>query len=484
MALDTNIRGLSGTQADVDSNNNLGVQLPLITEAPGFAALAGRIDDGTVVSGGRTNRVYVTEGQSLKAAIGTLLWDDTFNATAQNTSKYKVGFTTQTMAASGGFLIINNSGITTANSNSGIQTFKNFPLFAKSELRCNTSAMITVAPQTNCTTEIGLYNCALPGTAAPTDGVFFRWNTNAELRGVISYAGTETQTAAITSPSINVNHDFLIVVQTNTVTFWIDDILVGKITLLTDAPGLGQPFSAASVPWTARQYIGATPPSLSSQLKISDVFITYLGPDLNRPWPHTKAGFGHMGYQGQNGGTMGSTSNITNSQTLTAAVPTNTASLVTGLGGLAAVTLTAAANLDGIIFSYQNPAGSTIITPRNLIITGVNVGCVCSVLPTTTPWTTGVYIAYGHTAVSLATAESASFTSATTKAPRRVGIGAFGLRITALGSIGDVCPPITVTLQSPIVVAPGEFVALVFHNQTVPAAGAAVVSCLFDSHFE
>jgi hypothetical protein len=480
MALDSNIRGLTGTQADVDSNNNLGVQLPLITEAPGFASIAGRIDDGTVIAGGRTNRVYVTEGQSLKVAPGNLLWDDTFNMTAQNTSKYRNPATTMTVTYPGGFVVVNGSSITTANTNAAIQTYRTFPIFAKSETRCNISAMITVSPQANCVTEMGLFSATLPGGAAPSDGIFFRWNASAELRGVMSYNGTETQTAAMTSPSINVNHDFVIVTQTNTVTFWIDDILVGKLTMLTDAVAQGQPFMSGAQPFTARQYIGATPPSSAGQLKISDLFVTYLGPDINRPWPHAKAGFGHMAYQGQNGGTMGSTSNITNGQTLTASALSNTAALITGLGGLGQVTLTATANLDGIFSSFQNPTGGVNQTPRNLIVTGCYCSGVVTVVTATTAWAGLAYVAYGHTAVSLATAESA-----TAKAPRRVAIGALGMSPgNAAAPVGTLIPQIGCTFQSPIVVAPGEFIAFVIKNMSVPASGAAAFSVTFDAYYE
>ncbi|HRI37087.1 MAG TPA: hypothetical protein PLO50_00870, partial [Nitrospira sp.] len=291
---------LSSTSGELktDGNDNARVNLPTAIAQTGFAALAGRNDDGTVVSGGRINRVYVSEGQGVRQAIPVLLWDDTFNSTAQNTAKYKFAATTQTGSQAGGYLILNTSAITTINTNSGVQSFKVFPIFAKSETRVNISAMLTQVPQANNLIEFGLFAADITTRVAPTDGVFFRYNAAAELRGVINYNGTETQTAAITPPSANVNHDFVCVIQTNTVLFYIDDILVGKITLLTDAPGLGQPLSAAAVPLTFRTYHGGSAPALATQLKISDVFVTSLGPDLGRSWPETKVGFGPMGCQG------------------------------------------------------------------------------------------------------------------------------------------------------------------------------------------
>jgi hypothetical protein len=475
---------VSGNVAEVDTNNNLKTNLPTAIAQSGFAALAGKNDDGTVVSGGRINRVYVSEGFGLSTAVKYLLWDDTFNATAQNTSKYKFLATTQTGAMAGGYLILNNSAIVTANTNCAVQTTRTFPIFAKAELRVNFSLVKTIATQANETYEVGLFQAALPGAAIPTDGVFFRWNTSAELRGVVNYNGTETQTAAITSASINVNHDYVIVVQTNTVLFYIDDILVGKLTLLTDAPSQGQPIMAAAVPLTMRYYIGATPPSLASQMKISDVFVTSLGPDMERPWSQAKAGMGHMAYQGQNGGTMGSTAAITNSQAGGAgAALTNTTTVATGLGGQAGVLPTLAVGTDGIVTSFQVPVGGINQTPRNLIITGVWIQGAVSTALTGGAVGYQYQLAFGHTAVSMATTETASFVSPSTKAPRRIFLGCESYAAAApLGTIGQ---GVFRQFQNPIVVAPGEFIAVTAKNNgVVTTAGVILISVGFDAYYE
>ena len=53
----------------------------------GFTIISGRGDDGSVVSGGQINPIYVTEGGRISISYSSILWDDTFNATVQNTSK-------------------------------------------------------------------------------------------------------------------------------------------------------------------------------------------------------------------------------------------------------------------------------------------------------------------------------------------------------------------------------------------------------------
>jgi hypothetical protein len=474
--------GASSDVACVDSvSKGLCVQQPTSANQAGVGVVAGR----SSISGGtyRVNPGYVTEGGRLAVAPVTLLWDDTFNATAQNTAKYRAPTTTMTVTYVAGYAIVNGGSITTINTNAAIQTYRTFPLFAKSETRINMSVMRTVAPQANCAEEMGLFSATLPGAAAPTDGVFFRWNTAGELRGVINFNGTETQTAAITSPSINVNHDYVIVTQTNTVLFLIDDSVVGTVTLLTDAPTLGQPMAAATQPFTFRQYIGGSAPSLANQLKISDVFVSLLGADPQRSWAETKAGMGHMGYQGQNGGTMGSTANYANSANPTAAVPTNTtAALGTGLGGQFWETASLALGTDGIICSFQNPAGSVAQTPRNLIIFGVFIDSSIQTVITGGPFVKNYSLAYGHTAVSLATAEAA-----TTKAPRRIALGK--MTVTAAQAVATLLAGSRIQFRftAPIVVAPGEFVAIVTKHETggtVGTAGTIAHQITFDAYFE
>lgn len=480
--------GSTAGKANVDANFNLQVRTPTTPEQAGVTGIIAINDAGTVMGTPRAKRIYGTEANALKIAQSELLWDDTFNATAQNTSKYNFAATTQTGAQAGGYLVLNSGSGNAINTNSGIQTWRTFPIFAKAETRVTMSGFITTAPQANNLVEFGLFAAVLTTRVAPTDGVFFRFNAAGELRGVINYNGTETQTAAITPPSANVNHDWTIVVQTNDVVFYIDDIVVGVITLLTDAPALGQPMSAASVPLTIRTYIGGSAPALATQVKFSDVFVVILGPQLTRNWSEQKCGMGHMAYQGQNGGTMGTTALYANNSNPAATVPTNTtAALGTGLGGKFQETLTLAAGTDGIIQSFQNPAGSVTQTPRNLYIRGVTIGGVVTVALTTNPLAGTMSLAYGHTAVSMATAEAASFTAGgTTKAPRRVPLCATSVAsATAAAGTPVTGVPVTIAFASPIVVAPGEFIA-VTHNKvtTAPATGAIMWTITFDAYYE
>jgi hypothetical protein len=494
MAMDSTINGGSNTagKANVDATYNLNVTTPKVLNQAGFVTLAGQNDFGlgSVVPGGRINQILVSEAGGIYSASKNLLWDDTFNATTQNTSKYKYAFTTMTAAQAAGFLTLNSGSITTLSTSCGYQTWKQFPLFAKAELRCNISAQVPNGAQANQTIEFGLFQATLNGAApgAPTDGVFFRFNTSGELRGYINYNGTETSTGPMTVPSNSVNHDWLIVCQTDTVCYYIDDVLQAVLSLQTNAPTQGQPFQGASQPVTFRVYTAGSAPALAPILKVSDCFVAELGPDLARPWATQKAGFGHMGYQGQNGGTQGGTSNLSNAALAAATILSNTAvgtGNPAGLGGYSHDLCTLAAGTAGIITSYQNPVAAAGVTGRNLIIQGVWVHSVVDAAITGGPLAFVYSLAFGHTAVSLATAESGSFTTGTTKAPRQIALGCEGFAATAVA--GTLLSPSGVYRQfvSPIVVAPGEFVAVVGRNfGTAVTVGSVVHTVGFDAYFE
>lgn len=83
----------------------------------------------------------------------------------------------------------------------------------------------------------------------------------------------------------------------------------------------------------------------------------------------------------------------------------------------------------------------------------MNVGAAVATTATTLQWC----VAFGHTAVSLATAEAA-----TTKAPRRVPLGIMTWPVGAAIGQQPQFGPIQVNFNdAPIYVNPGEFVALV-----------------------
>jgi hypothetical protein len=188
---------------------------------------------------------------------------------------------------------------------------------------------------------------------------------------------------------------------------------------------------------------------------------------------------------------MGSLSNYDNSTNPTAAVPSNTAAnLGTGLGGQFWETATLAVSpvTDGIICSYQVPPASVSNAGRRLVIRGIGLSSFIQTQISGGPFICQYSLAFGHTSVSLATSESSSFSSDTTKAPRRIPLPQFTQAITqnqAVSTIANQPGSAYMQFESPVYVNPGEFVALVTkHIGTVADSGVIAHSVLFDYGWE
>jgi hypothetical protein len=299
--------------------------------------------------------------------------------------------------------------------------------------------------------------------------VYFRLSA-AGLQGVVSNNGTETTTAVFPLAlgagayvyANNENHKYLIQMSNTVVTFWIDNVLHG--TIETPA-GYAYPVKSATLPWSVRHAIVGGAAGAATQALIADYRVYNRGAlfadDLGVVGSRI-----YGSYQGLSGGTMGSLANYANSANPTAAVATNTtAALGSGLGGQFWETATLGVNLDGIICSYQVPAGSATVPGRRLKITGVSLTTYVQTVLAGGPLIQQFSLAFGHTNVSLATGESGSFASGTTKASRRVPLAAFTQQITAAQAASTVVSQPGGSQvdfnKAPIYVNPGEFVQVV-----------------------
>lgn len=168
----------------------------------------------------------------------------------------------------------------------------------------------------------------------------------------------------------------------------------------------------------------------------------------------------------------------------TAAIPANTSlvsNLPNSLGGRIYEQLTAglAANTDGIFTSYTVPAGSATVQGKRLKVTGLMLSGMVSTVVVGGGAFTEWYIAYGHTSDSLATTESASMASATTKAPRRFFLPKLTSNMLAAQASGTllVQPEYeTIFFDSPIYVNPGERIALVGNKTIITAITSGILS--------
>ena len=432
-------------ERDVDANPNNVSAVKLYSEN----------DSGSITGTPYLYSPETDEDYRLRVTQDTLLDNETFNYTAQNTGKHTYANSTLTATWTTAGLTTNGGSVTTTGTGLTFGTYAEFPLLSSCITYCEFTASLSAALTTNFIIDVGLFRRGSSTAYAPTDGAYFRINS-AGVFGVINYNGSETVTSAFSfTHTINKKYQFIITVSERETHFWIDNVLYASITTPI---GQGQPFLSSTLPFSIRHaHTGTTGAVI--QLQVNDYGVSIAGSNISKSLGELGNGiFGS--YQGISGGTMGSLASYANSTNPTAAAPSNTAltaNLPSGLGGQGAVTAAVAAATDGIWGSYQVPAGTVSVQGKRLKITGVTVDAVNNGAAVATTATTLQFsLAFGHTAVSLATAEAA-----TTKAPRRVALGYMTWAVGAAVGSQPQTGRIQVNFTDPIYVNAGEFVQLV-----------------------
>lgn len=475
------IEGGSNTAGspNVDANYNLNVTLPTTEAQAGYAKTAWLTEEGNITGVQKFGRVNISEdGQFMIGHVNSMMLRN-FQPTSQNTGDNKYVSSTMTCTQSGGFLNINAILSTVSGNYTTFSTWKHFCIQGDGDLNVYAIGQLTAMPPTNQIFEVGLF-VPTAGTV-PGDGAFFRVTASGVI-GVISYGGSETQTNLIvTSIPANTNGEYEISIGQRSVEFYMNGDSIGEIPTPNSQ---ALPYQTVSLPFT---YMCRNTGTVTGGaiMKIGNDHVTQEVLNQGKPWAQQQGMQGNS-YQGQDGDTMGSNAAYSNSALSAAAALANATAAApnVGLGGVVLVLPTLTSGTDGILFSYQNPAGSTIQPPKTLVVNGITLDAGVQVALTGGPLNLVMGIAFGHTALSLATAESTSFTSGTTKMPRRVPLGVFSFPVTAAAGTGAQ-NDITMTFASPIVVNPGEYFAITCRNVgTVTSAGALVMTACVDHFFE
>lgn len=473
------IGSASGNVAEVDANNQLKVALSNTDAQAGKARL---MSENNSETGGT---LYLKSPETspdyrLRVGLDTVLFEDNFNATIQNTSIWRHVFSTMTMTQSSGFLNVNANASTASGNSCSLQTHQYFPLFGTAALYGEAIASPVNDFLANQVFEIGFF---VPNAgSAPADGVYFRI-TSAGVLGVMNFNGVETATSPIPiTLNSTQNYKFAIVCGEREVEFWIDD---ENWTELEIPAGNSQPMLSGSAPFSINfRNSGTVSGSPVAQMKVGNVTVSIADLNTTMPFPHQQALYG-LSYQTTNGTAPAQLVQWANTTEPTAAAATNTtAALGTGLGGIFKANSMASSATDVIICSYLNPAATVNITGRNLLITGVWADVTNQVVAVaTTAFNFQCAIAFGHTALTLATTEGASFSTATTKAPRRVPIGSLYLPVAA--PVGANSNRIFAQFDSPIVVYPGQYIAFIVKPVvgTATATETLIFNVGFDSYF-
>lgn len=464
MAMDSILRGVgSGNGQEVDAAHQALVRLPDNT-VPAYVGAVRCFSEND--AGAFTGTPYNKSGeisQDFRVRVGfdTVIFTDTFNATAQNTGNWKHAFTTMTMTQSAGFLNVNAAGTSTASGNFAyLQSWRYFSLIGTAPLAMEWTMQADRVPTANEIHQVGL---GVPtGAADCVDGIWFEY-TSVGLVGVMRYSsGTAVKTPTLmdtTTFGVNTCHKCVAVIGEREIEWWVDDELK-KEQLVPAAQG--QPFLSTALPLFIQKYnsgvVGSSPNVI---LKVGDVTVSLMDIATNQTWANQMASMG-FGLQGTNGGTMGSPQvQWSNTALPTAAAATNTtAALGAFFGGIFQMNAPATSATDVIIGSYQNPIGGINQTPRTIKLRGIKVVMVNSVAAVaTTPHTFALAVAWGGTNVSLATAETGSFVTATAKARRVQPIGVVSLPIGAVP--GQASNEVIFDFEAPIVVNPGEFIQVI-----------------------
>lgn len=497
-------------KANVDSSYNLMTNMPGYNSAgvaqgggdsnAGAAVMFSEVDAGTKNGVRETLSPEVDKDYRLRVAHDTMLDQCLFNYTAQNTGKHTYSATTLAATIGTSGVTTNSGSITTTGSGLTFGTHAMFPIGGTNTLVCETSVAFSAQPNANTVIDFGMFLRGASAAFAPTDGVYFRMNASG-IQGVIWSGGAEQTTSVFPSSTgtgtftYNNNQVYRFLIQVNNVStsFWINNFKYGEITTPV---GANMPCKSMALPWSFRHAIVGGTAGAVCQALFSDYKIFLRGPMVND-------GLGTINnrvlgsYQGLSGGTMGQlVAGTVTTGTLvkpTAAVPANnalTANLPNSLGGRIYEALTSglAANTDGIYASYTVPAGTATVQGRRLRVNGIKLsGFVSTVVAGGTANQIEWYIAFGHTADSLQTAESSSMASGTTKAPRRVMLPELTTTMTLTQAANTllVQPAYSVTFQNPIYVNPGERIALVGNKTgTVPTSGVLSWVYQFDYSWE
>lgn len=466
----------SGNVVEVDTSHNLNVTLPALPATAGFAMIAGEQSAVGEPAGSVIEAVRVSAQGRLAVGQPVMLFNEVFNYTAVNTALFKQASTTQTITVAGGTLNLNASALTTLSTYSAVSTYSFFPFQADFATFGLSDVSLSAPAQVNNVVEIGFNQAAT--NAAPTDGALFRYDLAGALKAVLNNNGTEYTSAALVVPSAGVMHKYKIVCENDRVLFYID----GACQAIIAAPsGLGMPMYAQGQPFTVRTINGASAPALANVVKVGYIFVGLQdAAGMGKDNATIAAAGGRMGSQGQSGNTMGSTALLTNLLAAGAgvAMTNTTAALGVGLGGQFSALPTLVVATDGIVCSFLNPIATAAIPGKTLYIRGVRVQGAVTTILAGGPVLYQYSLAYGHNALSLATAEAAG-----SKAARRVPLGYENFVVTA--PVGTIGASVYMPLVAPVAVNPGEYVALTAKNMgVVTTTGVITFTVAFDAYWE
>lgn len=452
--------GASTTEANVDINNNLQVNLPTTKNQSGYVVAMGESHDGINGEARLVRSMKVSTDGRLRVGTDSLYWQDTFNHSQASLGAYQQIVSGSSIALSGGYLVLNFGNALNA-SVARFQTYKTFQLNAFGSLEVSFRLRFSAAAQTNNVCEWGLGLAS--GTTTPNDGVYFKLNASGALVGVININGSETTTDAMPTFSINNVDYYRIVIDQDRAEFYINNVLMGAINVVSASPTVSL---ARSLPLLLRNYNAATT-TTAQRMEVSDFSV--LSRDLvqNRLLSTQQSAMCMNSIEAPRGIAAGQTANMVNSTIPVSATLSNTAAGYTTLGGQFQFASVVGAETDYALFAYLVPTPGSTGSNKNLIICGArietyNMGAVSATSATLLQWSLGV----GSTAANLTTPDSPTVG---TRAPRRIPLGVQSIPIGTV--VGASVSPIDIKFDAPFLVEAGTYAHVILK---MPAGSATV----------
>lgn len=478
---------LSSTSGELktDGNDNARVNLPTTGTQAGLSRLNYLRDAAT------SREANISEEGGLETRQGRLLFHTNFNGAAAGAlinNQFNQQTTTMTLALNAGFLRLNNSAITTINTGAAIFTHRIFSTEAKNTLSLSAHIRHTQGAISNKQMDFGFgyYDIAANQANAMNEFMGFRWTQAGALLGVLEYSAG----AAPTTVTVNINGGvpyadstvkrYEIQLSQERVEFWIDGAYVAEIVRQPDAPGTAK---ANGYPVIARLYNTGSAPASAPVFDVANINVVRYGFEADIPLPTRQALMGRHSNQGQAGltATNGNTALIQASGTPPTGVTANgtTTAAITGLGGyfrLNAASIVAAEHTNLIISSYQNAilpeAAGAALDARNLVITEIMISpLVVSTVVVGGGAVWGWFVAVGHNAISLATADAAGTTTLGTVSPRILPLPTYdqSAAAPAVGTVLTRTGESLITLETPLIVPNGCFIAIGIRTKHVAA---------------
>jgi hypothetical protein len=448
------IGNIAGTGTADVVNSALVATGPQDDTLAGFAMLATEQNAAGDGVGRQTKPLEADPDYRLRTGGDTETFNEPFFGSAINTGIWQQNLTTFTISVASNALTLNAGAVTTANAVARVVSYLTFPLYDSFVTYFAWDFIYNqAAPIANNTLEMGAFFAT--GTAAPTDGVFIRYNATGTVEAVVCFNSVGTS-VAIADPTGLERHRVVITIYADQVDFWIDDVLVASINTPT---GRGYPVASGALPLTFRTYNAAVVPALAVVPQIFNPAVSLGGLENNRDSATTQALAAGMGVQGQTGATIGSLANWANSAApATASLSNTSAGYGVGLlGGQFRFAAPTGAETDYILFAFQVPAAAVNAMNKKFVCVGVVIDTWNEVVAVATTGTVLQWgISVGSTAASLATGEAA-----TTKAARRFPVGVQSFAVA--DPVGKSAQQLSMMFPKggELVANPGEFLGII-----------------------